>query len=190
MKGQEGRVIAKRRGFIEDDPLPDRPPEDDVACVPAYYEMLIAYAARMPQDGKAVTDRVRRLLDPASWALVMNTFAVRGVKPPAEVVAIIDAKIAAEPEVLKMLLPAYLTSLAYGVGASGQASPATVKAIADAAAALGSLQASHAANMKLALEAAGIAWPEGLRVVPDEELDLPNPWPHEEPVGRAARKLA
>lgn len=162
----------------------------DVACVPAYYEMLIAYSARVPEDLKAVTDRVRRLLDPASWSLVMNTYAVRGVKPPAEVVAIIDAKIAAEPDVLKLLRPDYLTSLAYGIGASGQASPPTVNAIAAAAAALGSLQASHAANLKLALQVCDVAWPEGLRVVADETLDFPSPWPHEEPVGRAARTLA
>jgi hypothetical protein len=172
---KSGKHISKRRGFIDNDPLPDRPPEDDVASCLAYFELLVSYAHHMPKDLKAVTDRVERLLDPANWAMIMNTFAVRGVVAPPEVVGIIERKIAADPAALSLLGGHYLCALAYGLGASKASGDAAFAAVGARAAALGKLHESDLANLKLGFEAAGKALPEGLVAVPDPQLDLDEP---------------
>lgn len=170
----------KRRGFVSDDPLPTRPPEDDVAAAAVYFEILVAYTAKLP-DGpekslKNVTDRVKRLMDPANLTMLLNTFAVRGVKCPPEVASIVEGKFMAEPALLDVLENNYLCSLAFGFGCSQVGSKAFFETIAKRAAAIGTLEASDAANLKVGLDFAGVAMPAEVKVVPDAKLDLPEKW--------------
>jgi hypothetical protein len=170
----------KRRGFIKDDPLPDRPPEDDIAASQAYFEILIAYSAKQP-DGpekslKNVCDRVKRLMDPANMTMVLNTYAVREVKCPPEVGAIIEGKLLAEPELIDILPVHYLCAMGYGFGINKLGSKPLFELMAKRVAAIGTLTQSDAANLKRGLDFGGVALPAEVKVVPDPKLDLPDKW--------------
>lgn len=176
MKAKNGQIVAKRRGFIDNDPLPDRPPEDDIAHAMLYFEAMASFV-KGTTDLKPALDRVQRLLDPAAWTLLLNTFAIRQVPMPAEMLKLLTDKIAADPTAVELLDGGYLCSMAYGLGCVARDAPsdgvkAAMAVIAARAGALGTLTESEARNLKYGLAVAGVPLPAGLKVVPDPELVL------------------
>ena len=68
---RRGFLVHANRGFVANDPLPGRPPEDDIATAPLYYEALANLHHYEKETGpQAILDRLTRLRDPRTWCVV------------------------------------------------------------------------------------------------------------------------
>ena len=118
----------KQRGFVDNDPLVSRAPEDDIAVVSAYFELMVsAYASKDEKAMEEVRKRASRLKSPSNWVLLLNCFAVRNQKVPS-IVSTFETRFLGDG-VMASLNAHEVSSLAFAVDFIGGASPAFTEAI-------------------------------------------------------------
>lgn len=175
--------IHQSLGVIPDDPLPDRPPEDDIAVCTAYFDTLVALLHHT-NDLPAVMMRIARLKEPRNWVNVLHVFSARRKRVP-EVLAFIEARflctptpvdtftfeagksVAADGTVLTTPFDAldaqYLAALAFAAYAQGSTNKAFFQAIAGRLATFPAVPESAMHNITSALQYAGVPLPDNVK---------------------------
>lgn len=115
----------KQLGFIANDPSPQRPPEDDIAVVTAYYELMAsAWASKDPKAQEEVLRRSSRLKRPSNWVALLRMFASRKQVAPALLASLEPRFLADEAAPLGTLDADNLDALAWAASFHGGAADA------------------------------------------------------------------